>query len=160
MSNKLVSEPAFSWWVPNILRKKERIIKAMKKRYFRKMEKFGLELPQSVARALEIDKETGTTFWQDAIRKEVATVLPALEIKGSSDTAPVGSAHIDLTIVFDIKIDFTRKARICARGEQTDPPASITYASVVTRESARIGFLVAAFNDLSVLSADVAGGIP
>ena len=158
VANKLVSEPAFSWWVPYTLKKKDRIIKAMKKkRYFRKMEKFGLELPKTVQRALEIDRETGTKFWEEAIRKEVGTVKPALDIKEKGDTPPVGSTLIDLTIVFDIKMDFSRKARICARGDQTDPPASITYASVVTRESVRIGFLIAALNDLNVLSADVAG---
>jgi hypothetical protein len=84
-------------------------------------------------------------------------VLPALEVLDRGDSAPVGSTLIDLTIVFDIKMDFTRKARICARGDQTDPPSSITYASVVTRESVRLGFLTAALNDLNVLSADVAG---
>jgi Fe-S-cluster containining protein len=157
VANKLVSEPAFQWWVPYTLKKRDRIIKALKKRYFRKMEKFGLELPKSVHRALEIDQETGTTFWRDAIRKEVGTVLPALEVLEKGDSPPVGSTLIDFTIVFDIKMDFTRKARICARGDQTDPPASITYASVVRRESVRLGFLIAALNDLSVLSADVAG---
>lgn len=157
VANKLVSEPAFQWWVPYTLKKRDRIIKAIKKRYFRKMEKFGLELPKSVQRALEIDKETNTTYWQDAIRKEVKTVLPALEVLKKGDSAPVGSTLIDLTIVFDIKMDFTRKARICARGDQTDPPASITYASVVTRESVRLGFLIASLNKLQVLSADVAG---
>ena len=157
VANKLVSEPAFQWWVPYTLKKRDRIIKSIKKRYFRKLEKFGLELPKTVERALEIDRETGTKFWQEAIRKEVGTVLPALEIKERGDPVPVGSTLIDLTIVFDIKMDFTRKARICARGDQTDPPSSITYASVVTRESVRIGFLIAALNDLKVLSADVAG---
>lgn len=157
VANKLVSEPAFNWWVPYTLKKRDRIIKAVKKRYYRKTEKFGLELPKNVQRALEIDRESGTTFWQEAIKKEVGTVRPALDIRKQGDTAPVGSTLIDLTIVFDIKMDFTRKARICARGDQTDPPSSITYASVVTRESVRIGFLVAALNDLNVLSADVAG---
>lgn len=157
VANKLVSEPAFQWWVPYTLKKRDRVIKALKKRYFRKMEKFGLELPKTVQRALEIDRETNTTFWKDAIRKEVGTVLPALEVLKRGDSPPVASTLIDLTIVFDIKMDFTRKARICARGDQTDPPSSITYASVVTRESVRLGFLVAALNDLGVLSADVAG---
>lgn len=157
VANKLVTEPAFQWWVPYTLKKRDRIIKALKKRYFRKMEKFGLELPKSVHRALEIDRETGTTYWRDAIRKEVGTVLPALEVLNPGDSPPVGSTLIDFTIVFDIKMDFTRKARICARGDQTDPPSSITYASVVTRESVRLGFLIAALNDLQVLSADVAG---
>ena len=107
VANKLVSEPAFQWWVPYTLKKKDRIIKAMKKRYYRKMEKFGLELPKSVKRALEIDRETGTKFWEQAIRKEVATVLPAVDIKEKGDSPPVGSTLIDLTIVFDIKINMS-----------------------------------------------------
>jgi Reverse transcriptase (RNA-dependent DNA polymerase) len=37
----------------------------------------------------------------------------------------------------------------------TDPPSSITYASVVSRESVRIAFLIAALNGLDVLSADI-----
>ena len=31
----LVEEPAFKWWVPKVLKKRDRIIKAMKKWYFR-----------------------------------------------------------------------------------------------------------------------------
>ena len=34
-------------------------------------------------------------------------------------------------------------------------PASITYSSVVSRDSVRIGFLVAALNGLEVLSCDI-----
>jgi hypothetical protein len=59
---KLVSEPAFAWWVPFVIKKRDRLIKAVKKRYFRKHQKFGIELPKTVKRALEIDKETNTTF--------------------------------------------------------------------------------------------------
>ncbi len=71
-----------------------------------------------VARALEIDKETGTTtLRQDAItKKEVATVLPALKIKGSSDTPTVGSTHVDLNIVFDIKMNFSKKRGYAREG--------------------------------------------
>jgi hypothetical protein len=42
VANKLVSELAFNWWVPYTLKKRDRIIKAMKKRYFRKLEKLVL----------------------------------------------------------------------------------------------------------------------
>jgi hypothetical protein len=31
VANKLVSEPAFQWWVPSTLKKRDRVIKAMKK---------------------------------------------------------------------------------------------------------------------------------
>jgi hypothetical protein len=58
-------------------------------------------------------------------------------------------------MVFDIKMDFTRKARLVAGGHVTDPPVSIMYSTVVSRESVRIAFLIAALNDLNILAADI-----
>eukprot|EP00978_Attheya_sp_CCMP212_P038404 scaffold190140_cov34-Attheya_sp.AAC.1 len=52
-------------------------------------------------------------------------------------------------------MDFTRKARFVAGGHLTDPPASITYSSVVAHDSVRIAFMIAALNNLSVLVTDV-----
>jgi hypothetical protein len=37
----------------------------------------------------------------------------------------------------------------------TEPPATITYASLVSRESVRIGLLIAALKDLDILPADI-----
>ena len=37
----------------------------------------------------------------------------------------------------------------------TDPPDTLTYSSVVSKESIRIGFLIAALNGLDVLAADI-----
>jgi hypothetical protein len=54
-------------------------------------------------------------------------------------------------------MDFTRKARFVAGGHKTEPPSSITYASVVSRESVRIAFLIAALNDLDIMAADIQG---
>jgi hypothetical protein len=51
--------------------------------------------------------------------------------------------------------DFQRKARLGAGGQMTETPASITYASVVTRESVRIAFTIAALNDLDVKAANI-----
>ena len=58
-------------------------------------------------------------------------------------------------MIFDIKPDFKRKARFVAGGHMTDPPSSITYASVVSRESVRIAFMLAALNGLDVMAADI-----
>jgi hypothetical protein len=52
-------------------------------------------------------------------------------------------------------MDFTRKARFVAGGHTTDTPGSITYSSVVSRDSVRLAFLVAGLNDLDVLAGDV-----
>jgi hypothetical protein len=161
IANKLVSEPAFAWWVPYTIKKRDRILKAVKRRAFkrRKNEKFGLEVPgpNDISRAFEIDSENGNKYWSEAMKKEVNTVRPALQILHNNERPPPGYQRIDLMTVFDVKMDLTRKARICARGDQTEAPMSVTYASVVTRESIRIGFLIAALNNLKVRSADVAG---
>jgi hypothetical protein len=50
-------------------------------------------------------------------------------------------------------MDFSRKARLVAGGHMTKAPASITYSSVVSRESVRIAFLVAALNGLELTMA-------
>jgi hypothetical protein len=39
----------------------------------------------------------------------------------------------------------------------TDPPATVTYASAVLRESVRIAFLFAALNNLDIMAADIQG---
>jgi hypothetical protein len=52
-------------------------------------------------------------------------------------------------------MDFTRKARFVAGGHMTETPESMTYSSVVSRDSIRIAFLIAGLNDLDVLAGDV-----
>ena len=71
------------------------------------------------------------------------------------DKIPVGYQHIDCHMIFDVKITLDRKPRYVAGGHQTEPTKDVTFASVVSRDSIRIAFTVAALNDLEVLSADV-----
>jgi hypothetical protein len=155
VSMRYVSEPAFAWWVPYTIEKRDKVIKVLKRQYFRHFQKYGIELPKTVKRALEIDEQTNTTFWRDAIKKEVSAVGKAFEILEEGAPNPVGHTLIDNHMVFDVKPDFTRKARLVAGRHMTDPPSAITYASVVSRESVRITFLLAALNDLNVLAADI-----
>jgi hypothetical protein len=118
--------------------------------------KFGILLPKLVAQALRIDEETGTTFWKDAIHKEMKCVLPAFEFK-DGDMSPVAHTKIDCHMIFDIKMDLTRKARLVAGGHQTNPPKDMVYFSVVARDSVRLGLLITALNDLDILAAKVQG---
>ena len=156
VANKIAEEPAFAWWARNVLRKRDRIIKKVKARYWAKTHKFGIELPKSVAEALRIDDRTGTDFWRKAIELEMKNVQPAFEFI-DDDVVPKFYKKIDCHMIFDVKMDLTRKARLVAGGHQTDPPKESTYSSVVSRDSIRIAFTVAALNDLDVLSADVQG---
>ena len=66
-----------------------------------------------------------------------------------------GFQEIKCHIIFNVKMDFTRKARFVAGGHTTEPPNSLTYSSVMSRESVKIAFLVAALNDLDLMSCDI-----
>jgi hypothetical protein len=158
VAHKLVSEPACKWWVPYTLKKRERIIAKVKTRYLRQEQKFVITIPKSVQEALRIDEETKMMFWADAISKEMrGNIIPALKILEPGEKPPVGSQLIPCHIVFDVKMEFTRKARFVAGGHFTDPPSCQTYASVVSRDSVRIAFLIAALNELDIMTADVQG---
>eukprot|EP00957_Ditylum_brightwellii_P132163 10077067-Ditylum_brightwellii.AAC.1 len=144
VGNQLQDEPAFAWWYKDVLRRRNRIISKVKSRYWKTTHKFGIELPHSVAEALKLDGKNGNDFWRRAIEKEMKKATPAFEKE--EELSPddvrngkglVGYQEIKCHMIFDIKMDgnFTRKARYVAGGHMTDPPSSITYSSVVSRES-------------------------
>jgi hypothetical protein len=58
-------------------------------------------------------------------------------------------------MIFDEKMDFTRKARFVAGRHTTDILGSITYSNVVSRDSAQLAFRIAGLNDLDILAGDV-----
>ena len=156
VANKISDEPAFKWWVQETLRKRHRIIKKLKSaKYWKRTHKYGIRLPHSVEEALKIDEETGTDFWRKGIEKEMKNVMPAFEFR-DDDKMPIGYECIRCHMVFDIKIgDLTRKARFCANGNETDPPKESTFSTVVSRETVRLFFLMAALHDTDILSADI-----
>ena len=60
-------------------------------------------------------------------------------------------------MIFDIKMDgkLTRKARSVADGHTTNTPSSMTYSSVVSRDSVRLTLLIASLNDLDISACDI-----
>jgi hypothetical protein len=77
VANWIVEEPAFKWWVSNTLRKWNRIISKVKKKYWQTTHKFGCKLLHSVEEALEVDRLMGTDYWQRALNKEMSKVKVA-----------------------------------------------------------------------------------
>ena len=69
VSKNIYHEPAYSWWVPYTLTKRNRIISKLQRKYWRKNHKLGIEVPKSIKRAYEIDEETHTDFWRKATAK-------------------------------------------------------------------------------------------
>ena len=60
-------------------------------------------------------------------------------------------------IISDIKIagKFTLRDRIVAGGHNTTPLSSITYSSVVTRESFRLEFINYGLNDIDIFVCNI-----
>ena len=128
------------------------------------MHKFGICLPKSIEEALEIDRMTNTNLWRKAINKEMLRVKVAWKTHDTNSPQEVragkvpeftGFQEIGCHIVFDIKMDFTQKAHFVAGGHTTKAPTSMTYSSVVSRNSVQIAFLIAALNDLDIMSMDL-----
>jgi hypothetical protein len=68
------------------------------------------------------------------------------------------TGQMEGNLVFEVKIDFTRKACFVAGGHVTNPPSTQTYASVLfSRESVRIALMHVSLNSMEVLSANVQG---
>lgn len=70
--------------------------------------------------ALKVDSMTGTDFWKKAIDKEMRNVKPAFEFR-DDNKVPIQYKHIDCHMIFDGKLDLTRKAQFVAGGHQTIP---------------------------------------
>ena len=60
-------------------------------------------------------------------------------------------------MIFDIKLDehFRRKAKLVGGGHTTTSPSSITFLSVVSRDSVRIDLTVASLNGLGILACNI-----
>lgn len=128
------------------------------------MHKFGVRLPHCVEEALQFDKESGTDLWTRAINKEMAKVKVAWkvyeghtpnEVREGKASDLIGYQEIGCHLVFDVKMDFSHNARFVAGGHTTEAPASVTYSSVVSRDSVRLAFLIAALDDVDILSCDL-----
>ena len=85
-------------------------------------------------------------------------VRPAFEVfEGGVEQLPSGFQEIKCHMIFDIKIgeNFCRKARLVAGGHATEAPATLTYLSVVSRDSVQIALTIAALNELEVMACDI-----
>jgi hypothetical protein len=128
-----------------------------------KPHKFGIRLPKTVAEVLAINDQTRTDFWQKALGKETNKVkvtwtaahgMSPEQAQGGKEPSMIRYQEIRCHVIYVTK-DFTRKARFVTGGHTTDALGSITYSSVVSRNSVQLAFFAAGLNDLDVLAGNV-----
>ena len=67
-------EPAFEWWVPHTLKKRQVILSVLKKRIRKTTHKYGIEIPTSVEHAFELDRKMAITYGRMLLRWKCTTL--------------------------------------------------------------------------------------
>ena len=98
-----------------------------------------MRIPKNAAEALKIDQENGTDLLESSINKEMKRAKVAYEeLDGCTPKEArrgevpelTGFQEITCHLIFDVKMDFTRKARFVANGSTTEPPVALCYSSL------------------------------
>ena len=119
--------------------------------------KYGVVVPQNVRQAYALDNESGTTFWTEAIKKEVESLL-ALDCFSFHDPGYKPNSEYQfakLTMIFEVKQDGRRKARLVAGGHMIDPMGVNYRSTVVKGISVRLLDLIAHRDNLQILCGDI-----
>ena len=77
------------------------------------------------------------------------------DMKQKNTTVRPNYEYLNCYMVFDVKMDFTWKARFVANGAKMRDLLSSTYAGVVSKKTVRIAFTYTALNDLDIFAADI-----
>ena len=83
-------------------------------------------------------------------------MIPAFKNLENREILPIGYQRVNFHMIFDVNIEgFRRKDRLLAGLHMMEPPVTITYVSVVSREIVRIDPTLDALNDFPVKVADI-----
>ena len=61
IQNNIQNDPAYAWWVPHVIKKRERIISKVKSNYWTRRSKYGFTIPRDAKEAEEEDTRNGNT---------------------------------------------------------------------------------------------------
>ena len=114
-----------------------------------------LRFPTPLKKPLTLTARMGTPFWADALTKEMGNVCVAFEILGPNDKPPFGWYKASGHIAFDVKMDFTRKARWVKDRHKTPDSTTPSFAGVVSWEGVCVILTYAALLGFPVVGADI-----
>ena len=120
--------------------------------------KFGIQIPNNPSHAYKLDKINNDRDWEDSMDKEVGSINShqVFIILEENEPLPKGYKLIPYHYVFDAKFDGRKKSRLVAGGHRApDVPENEIYSGVVSIETIRVAFVLAAMNNLDVCAADV-----
>ena len=119
--------------------------------------KYGIRIPKDVEQAREFDRANGNKGWEEAIRKEMDSLLGLDCFEFKSPNYKVGDdyQYAPLRMVFDVKQDLRLKARLVIGGHVIDAEHLNSYASTVKGTSVRLLQIIKDQHGLDALCGDV-----
>ena len=119
--------------------------------------KFGVRVPRNYREAIALDGLNGNTLWRDAIKKEMGQLMEYKTFKARRDLKkpPSGYQFVKFHLVFDVKHDLRRKARMVAGGHMTKATHDDAFSSVVSLKGMRFCIFIAELNALDILAGDI-----
>ena len=95
--------------------------------------RFGVQVPCNHEEAIDLDRKDGGNLWADAEMRELNQIDEYNTFTDLGNAVhPKDHKRIRLHIVYNIKPDLRRKARLVAGGYLTPTPIHSVYSSVVS----------------------------
>ena len=117
----------------------------------------GVVVPRDPKEALELDKKNGNTKWQDSMTTEIDGIQDheTLRFLPPGSEPPKGYQFAKLRMIFDVKHDLRRKARLVIGGHMVDATGQPIYSSAVQLASVRLLNVIAKAHGLKCIAGDV-----
>jgi hypothetical protein len=157
--NKLEKVPSFAW-IEEIIKDNNRLVQ-LARAYKAKIDsgpkyKFGTEVARSSRHTINLDRVNGNNLWKEATAIELKQINEYETFRlPTEDDVLSDYQMIPYHMIFDVKFDGRRKARLVAGGNWTVTPKEDIYSGVIGMDSVRLVFALSAMHDLDVCAADV-----
>ena len=107
--------------------------------------------------ALKLDEINRNSLWREAIQKELDQInqFNTFQVLQQGQLIPEGNTRIPLHMVYDVKHDLRRKARLVAGGNWTENPTEDVYSTVISFEGICLGIVCAVIFGLKIMVCDI-----
>ena len=120
--------------------------------------KYGVIVPRNTREALELDKITNTSLWREAIDLEINQLIErnCFQFHAPGHNPGANFQNAPLRMIFEVKNDGRRKARLVAGGHKVEVDGIPIKATVVKSMSIKTLHVIRARDNLGLITGDIA----
>ena len=119
--------------------------------------KFRVRVPFGVKQTMQLDKESNTTYWFDAIKKELDCLNKhqVFRFMKIGEKAPTGYTCVSCHFVFCVKFDLCCCTSLVAGGNWTSLQKDDIYSEVIGMDIVRTGFFLGELHQIKCYAGDI-----